>query len=149
MANAPINAQIPIACAPRKAPSPKKIAQVAPSDAPDETPKIYGSAKGFFTTACMIIPESVKPMPTQAARIIRGIRSIQTTSTRSLLISVAAKSPAFINNISTISVHAKEIKPNFKPKIIMQSMVRNSNSRRYFTFIFFICAVIAKFIIYT
>ena len=40
MANAPINAQIPIACAPRKAPSPKKIAQVAPSDAPDETPKI-------------------------------------------------------------------------------------------------------------
>ena len=40
MANAPINAQIPIACAPRKAPKPKKIAQVAPSDAPDETPKI-------------------------------------------------------------------------------------------------------------
>ena len=104
--------------------------------------------KKYFITE-VIIPESVKPMPTQAARIIRGIRSIQTTSTRSLLISVAAKSPAFINNISTISVHAKEIKPNFKPKIIMQSMVRNSNSRRYFTFIFFICAVIAKFIIYT
>ena len=62
---------------------------------------------------------------------------------------IGIKGFVFKTQTGEISVHAKEIKPNFKPKIIMQSIVRNSNSRRYFTFIFFICAVIAKFIIYT
>ena len=43
-------------------------------------PKIYGSAKGFFTIACIITPHTAKPAPTIAAKTSRGKRNNQIIS---------------------------------------------------------------------
>ena len=40
----PMKAAMPIKFGPKDAPTPKRIADVAPKDAPEESPKIYGSA---------------------------------------------------------------------------------------------------------
>lgn len=56
------------------------IATVAPSDAPEDTPRIYGSASGFFTIACITTPQTERPIPTATAKINRGRRISQTTS---------------------------------------------------------------------
>ena len=77
---APINAQIPIELEPNTAPTPRKIATVAPRDAPEEIPRIYGSAIGFFTMACITTPATARPMPTAVARRIRGRRINHTIS---------------------------------------------------------------------
>ncbi len=79
-ANAPINALIPTKLDPREAPTPKRMADVAPKEAPEEIPSMYGSANGFFTIACMITPHTASPEPTRAARIRRGKRRSQTIS---------------------------------------------------------------------
>ena len=80
IAKAPINAAIPTKFSPQATPMPSRIAAVAPSDAPEEIPKIYGSAKGFFTTACIITPQAESPIPTSAASTKRGRRSSQIMS---------------------------------------------------------------------
>ena len=51
----------------------KKIAIVAPREAPDDTPKIYGSANGFCTIACITTPLIAKPAPANITNNIRGI----------------------------------------------------------------------------
>ena len=56
------------------------MATVAPVDAPDEIPKIYGSARGFLTMACIMTPLTASPAPTRAAKMTRGIRNIHTIS---------------------------------------------------------------------
>ena len=48
---APIKADVPIAFSPNNTPKPSIIAVVAPKDAPEDTPRMYGSAKGFCTIA--------------------------------------------------------------------------------------------------
>ena len=63
---------------PEITPSPKKSEPVAPSVAPADTPRIYGSAIGFWTTACITQPQSASPLPARKPRIIRGIRICQT-----------------------------------------------------------------------
>lgn len=55
--------------APKKEPievkeiNPKAIVSVAPNVAPEETPRIYGSAIGLFTVACMATPHRESPAP--------------------------------------------------------------------------------------
>ena len=79
-AKAPPAAASPMKFSPRKAPSPNMIAAVAPSDAPEEMPKMYGSASGFFTIACMMTPQTESPMPVSTASTMRGRRSSQMMS---------------------------------------------------------------------
>ena len=59
------------------APKPTIIAKVAPKEAPEEIPKIYGSANGFWTTACMIVPQIARPQPIKIADNTRGERTNQ------------------------------------------------------------------------
>ena len=47
------------------------------SPAPEDTPTICGSAKGFFITACKIAPDTARQAPTNAATILRGNRIFQ------------------------------------------------------------------------
>lgn len=56
----------------------KKSEPVAPSVAPADTPRIYGSAIGFWTTACITQPQRARPLPARKPRIMRGIRICQT-----------------------------------------------------------------------
>ncbi len=42
---------------------PKIITATAPADAPDEIPKIYGSAMGFLVIHCINTPEIASPPP--------------------------------------------------------------------------------------
>lgn len=46
----------------------------APTAAPLETPRIYGSAKGFLRRAWKVTPETERPAPTKPARMARGKR---------------------------------------------------------------------------
>ncbi|MPM89752.1 hypothetical protein SDC9_136864 [bioreactor metagenome] len=78
--NAPINPQTPIAFVPNRLPIPNITATVAPNDAPDDTPNIYGSANGFLTIACITIPTTDSPIPTPIAKIILGNLINHTTS---------------------------------------------------------------------
>ena len=75
IAMAPIKAITPTKFSPNITPTPNKIATVAPRDAPDEIPRIYGSANGFLTIACMITPDTARPAPIIAAISKRGILS--------------------------------------------------------------------------
>jgi len=54
-------------------PKPTRIAKVAPNDAPEEIPSMYGSASGFWTTACMTAPHNARPTPINKAKTTRGI----------------------------------------------------------------------------
>ena len=75
IAMAPIKAITPTKFSPNITPTPNRMATVAPRDAPEEIPKIYGSAKGFLTMACMITPDTARPAPIMAAINRRGIRN--------------------------------------------------------------------------
>ena len=77
---APIKADTPIKFSPKIFPKPNIIALAAPKEAPEETPKIYGSAKGFFTMACITVPQTANPAPIQTASIILGKRNSHTIS---------------------------------------------------------------------
>ena len=43
--------------------NPTTIASATPNNAPDETPVVYGSARGFFITLCMVVPAMARPIP--------------------------------------------------------------------------------------
>ncbi len=53
---------------------PATIASVAPSAAPPETPRTYGSASGFRKTAWNAAPTEASPAPATAPRRTRGSR---------------------------------------------------------------------------
>ena len=78
--NAPINANIPTKFPPKTEPIPRTIAITAPKYAPEDIPSTYGSANGFFTMACITVPQTDNPIPTPTAKIRRGSRINQTTS---------------------------------------------------------------------
>ena len=71
---------MPTKFSPSVLPIPNKTAAVAPKEAPEEIPRIYGSANGFFTIACITTPQTDKPAPTQIAKTILGIRKSQIIS---------------------------------------------------------------------
>ncbi|NYC00592.1 hypothetical protein BCM20_000547 [Clostridium beijerinckii] len=60
-------------------PIPSIREKVAPKDAPEEIPRIYGSAKGFWTVACITVPHTASPAPTAIASKTLGIRISQIT----------------------------------------------------------------------
>src|SRR5579859_5597130 len=63
---------------------PARIAAVAPSSAPPDTPSVYGSASGLRRSAWSAVPTVASPAPVVAARATRGRRA-RTTITRSRL----------------------------------------------------------------
>ncbi len=65
---------------PRSAEEPSAMANVAPRDAPDDIPRMYGSARGFWTVACIMTPASASAMPTVPARNTRGDLMFHTMS---------------------------------------------------------------------
>ena len=44
----------------------------APTDAPDDRPKMYGEANGFLNTACIAVPAMARPAPTNAPMTTLG-----------------------------------------------------------------------------
>ena len=56
---------------------PSTVASVIPNDAPDDIPKVYGSARGFLRMLCKAHPPLERPAPTIIAARIRGALSFQ------------------------------------------------------------------------
>ncbi len=44
----------------------------APSEAPDDNPRMYGEASGFLNTACMAAPVTASPAPMNSPAMTRG-----------------------------------------------------------------------------
>ena len=128
--SAPIKAQMPTACVPKRLPSPKKIAIVAPNDAPEDIPRIYGSAKGFLTMACMMMPDKVSPIPTHAANNIRGKRNFKIMSAKSGSKPVLCMLKTLFKNTDTIVCQSMKINPNFKLLIIARAQQNNKTGIR-------------------
>ncbi|MNI81630.1 hypothetical protein D3C73_1382690 [compost metagenome] len=63
-------------------PKPIRMANVAPSEPPEEIPSMYGSASGFCTAACIMVPHRVRPAPMTIAINTRGKRIFQMISTK-------------------------------------------------------------------
>ena len=73
-AAAPIPSKLPII------PIPSAIASTAPRLAPEEIPNRYGSASGFFITACITAPQTASPAPMKKESTRCGRRMNCTTS---------------------------------------------------------------------
>lgn len=76
-ARAPTNAATFIDSPPSAA-EPSTITKTAPTLAPEETPRMYGSASGLRTVTCISAPASASPAPASAARSVLGRRNCQT-----------------------------------------------------------------------
>ena len=48
------------------------MAIVAPNDAPDDMPVVYGSAREFSRVLCITTPATANPMPAMIATATRG-----------------------------------------------------------------------------
>ncbi len=60
---------------------PEIMARLAPKDAPDDIPVVYGSARGFFMTLCIVAPATARHTPTTTAMTIIGsLRSMMMKS---------------------------------------------------------------------
>lgn len=57
---------------------PKDIVSVAPNVAPEETPRIYGSAIGLLTVDCITAPHKARPAPAITPKRTLGTRIFQT-----------------------------------------------------------------------
>ncbi len=81
-ANEPMNAKIASAALSETAGimviAPNPMAKVAPNDAPEDIPRMYGSASGFWTVACMTTPARARAPPTIAAITMRGALILHT-----------------------------------------------------------------------
>ena len=56
---------------------PKTRLSVAPRNAPEDMPIVYGSASGFLKSFCIITPATASPAPTRMAAIALGVRTSQ------------------------------------------------------------------------
>ena len=54
--------------------APNSMADSAPTAAPPDMPRIYGSARGLRSNTCMIAPDSASSPPVTNAARVRGIR---------------------------------------------------------------------------
>ncbi len=52
--------------------NPVIITNPAPTEAPDDTPRVYDEAKGFFNTDCITVPLTAKAPPTINAKRVLG-----------------------------------------------------------------------------
>ncbi len=75
---APIKALMERAYVPRNEKTPNNIPKVAVAEAPEDTPRIKGSARWLRTKACMATPVMAKEAPTIIPNNTRGKRSPQT-----------------------------------------------------------------------
>ena len=66
------------------------IEKVAPREAPEEMPRIYGSASGFWTVACITTPHTASVTPMTAAMMTRGVRTFHTISYKVPCVRVSA-----------------------------------------------------------
>ncbi|MBO4569150.1 MAG: hypothetical protein J5674_04210 [Candidatus Methanomethylophilaceae archaeon] len=73
------NALTTMAYCPLAKENPAQTAKVAPSDAPDDMPVVYVSARGFFSMLCMATPQTAKADPARRPPMTRGRRSSHTT----------------------------------------------------------------------
>ncbi len=55
---------------------PKAMAMTAPRDAPEDTPRVDPSARGFFKRPCMAPPQRDKLAPTSMTARTRGSRDV-------------------------------------------------------------------------
>ncbi len=62
---------------------PNPRARVAPKDAPDDIPVVYGSARGFFIMLCMAAPATPRQHPTMSPPTILGRRMSNTAQSMS------------------------------------------------------------------
>ena len=69
---APVKPIIPIELLPNTLPIPNTTASVAPKDAPDDTPNVYGDASWFFNIDCTTAPLVAKHPPTKNANKTLG-----------------------------------------------------------------------------
>lgn len=77
-ASAPRNA-VPVSeLEPRPTPKPNRIAAAAPVEAPEDTPRMNGSASTLRTRAWSATPLTASPAPTIAPSKTRGLRTTQT-----------------------------------------------------------------------
>ncbi len=72
------------------APIPRITTTTAPVDAPDEIPRMNGSASGFLSNDCRMTPHTAKPAPQAAASSVLGKRRFQTMAS---LIGVSPELP--------------------------------------------------------
>src|SRR3990172_4646642 len=63
----------------KEAPGSRSLAVIAPTAAPPETPRMYGSASGLRRRAWNATPEEERAPPTSAPRRALGSRSVRTT----------------------------------------------------------------------
>ena len=54
-------------------PAPTRNAKVAPKEAPEDIPRMYGSASGFWTIACITTPANANEIPTITPISARGV----------------------------------------------------------------------------
>ena len=60
---------------------PKAMAMTAPRDAPEDTPKVEPSARGFFSRPCMAPPQTESEAPVRATHSTRGSREVRMIGT--------------------------------------------------------------------
>src|SRR5690606_38204775 len=73
--SAPTNAHVVSPTAP--APTPSTTTRTAPVEAPEEMPRMYGSASGLRSSDCRMTPHNASPAPAWAAMRVRGSRRFQ------------------------------------------------------------------------
>ena len=78
--SAPRNAPNDTAYAPIMENMPSTIAHAAPAPAPEDTPRMYGSASALRVMVCMASPTSASPAPVQIANSVRGRRMFHSTT---------------------------------------------------------------------
>ena len=60
---------------------PKAMAMTAPREAPEDTPKVEPSARGFFNRPCMAPPHTEREAPVRATHSTRGRREVSMMGT--------------------------------------------------------------------
>ena len=56
---------------------PKAMAQTAPSDAPEDIPRVEPSARGFFNNPCIQAPLRERQAPVSPAQSTLGMRTLK------------------------------------------------------------------------
>ena len=124
--SAPMKAQTPMALTPRALTTPSSAATVAPSVAPEEIPRMYGSARGLRTMACMTQPDTDSAMPIPTAMITLGSRTNHTISC-SLPAEYTSGSPR-PKNLYIISPYTSPTLSFTEPKVTAARMDKTSSA---------------------
>lgn len=100
---------------PRKEKAPKSIPRVAKAAAPEETPRMNGSARLLRTSACMVTPHTAREAPTTKPRQTRGNRRLRMMFWSSSVQSCGIREPIrgiLLNRIFAVVPGATETGPS-------------------------------------